>query len=188
MLIPLGILAASGAAAVGPAYELISTTLISSNTPSVTFNVSSFASTYKHLQIRCVIRSSYTTYDRSDLAIRLNGDTGANYAYHTLAGLGTSVGSGAGSSQTFMYPAGISSNTQVSGNFSPAVIDFLDAYSSTKNTTMRSLNGRAGTTPYAGLYSGFWNNTASVSSILLYDLNGANFMPGSRFSLYGIKG
>jgi hypothetical protein len=37
------------------------------------------------------------------------------------------------------------------------------------------------------LISGFWNNTAAVTSASLTPSTGASFVTGSRFSLYGIK-
>ena len=191
MLIPLGILAASGGVAVAePAYELISTTVLGSDTSSVTFSsLGDYSSTYKHLQIRGVARSSRTATNRDDSRIRFNGDTGSNYAYHALEGTGTSVGSYAGSSQTFglfMFP---STNNDSSDRFSPVVVDILDPYSTSKNTTVRSFNGRIGSSPnLVNLISTLWNNTASVTSITLDNDGGPNWVAGTRFSLYGIKG
>jgi hypothetical protein len=52
MLIPFGVFSAAGSS-VSNSYELISTTILpNSSSTSVTFDVSSLASTYKHLQVR----------------------------------------------------------------------------------------------------------------------------------------
>jgi hypothetical protein len=52
------------------------------------------------------------------------------------------------------------------------------------------MRGFGGTTQpgekQAGITSGLWNNTAAVTTILLY-LNSAQFSAGARFSLIGIK-
>ena len=168
---------------------LISTTLITSNTPSITFdNLAQFAGVYKHLQIVFTARVSYTAFNRSDLAMRANGDNGTNYSYNALTSTGSgSPASGGEGSTNFMYFASISSNSDASGSYNAGFIDILDPYSSTKNKTFRGLAGRAGVVPYAiGLYSSLWRNTAPISSLTLFDLNSTNFVPGSRFSLYGV--
>jgi hypothetical protein len=68
------------------------------------------------------------------------------------------------------------------------VIDILDAFETTKNKTIRSFGGQVGSgANLILLHSGFWNNTAAISSITL-GVNGApQFATGCRFSLYGIK-
>jgi hypothetical protein len=177
MLIPLGILAGSGA--LPGDYELISTQIITGTTASVVFDVSSFASTYKHLQIRSTARSAGAGSEF--LRIKLNG---SNITIrHFLIGNGSSVSSGAGADVDFM---GIPNSGSASGLFSPAVFDFLDPYSSTKNKTIRAFLGSPLTG--IGLLSGLVNSTTTTSSLTVETYFGANFATGSRFSLYGIKG
>ena len=72
--------------------------------------------------------------------------------------------------------------------FGSGVIDILDAYSTTKNKTIRSLNGLSGGEVAIRLSSGTWRNTNAVTSITLFDGDGANLVTGSRFSIYGIRG
>jgi hypothetical protein len=188
MLIPLGILASSGAGVPTGDYELISSTILGSNTPSVTFSsLGTYSSTYKHLQVRIVARTVRTEVNDSILT-RFNGDTGSNYAWHRLFGTGSSVSSGAGSTQTSILTGETSGNTNTSSAFFATVIDILDPYSTTKNKTIRWLNGGASSFNHIQLGSGLWNSTASVTSFALEPVNSANFLTGSRFSLYGIKG
>jgi len=183
MLIPFGTLAASGAAPIGD-YELISTTLISSNTPSVTFDVSSFASTYKHLQIRGASKSNHAaTWEVG--RISLNGDFAGNYSSHNLYGTGSTVGSNGevnGSSGYFTTSGATTAN-----DFGAQVIDFLDAYSTTKNKTFRTLSGSRAASEIR-LSSGAWRNTSAITSITLWTFGGTAWVSGSRFSIYGIKG
>jgi hypothetical protein len=81
------------------------------------------------------------------------------------------------------------SNSSTSNAFSTSVIDILDAYSSTKNKTVRILGGFAdGANSRMRLGSGAWLNTASITSISITDGESQSFVAGSRFSLYGIKG
>lgn len=183
-----GILSASGAGAAG-AYEHIASTILSASQTTVTF--SSIASTYKHLQLRAVARSTRAANNRTLVRMRLNGDTGSNYAYHSLTGNGTSVSTDAASSAAFMQMIYFipDNDSGLANNFGAAVFDILDYASSSKNTTVRALGGNNSRfNSDISLDSGLWNNTAAVTSISLYPANGFDFAIGSRFSLYGIKG
>jgi len=186
MLLPLGILASSGG--VSADYELISSQVLASNVNSVTFSsLNTAAAAYKHLQLRVTVRSSNGAVGDS-LGLRFNGDTGSNYAEHVLYGNGSSVASGAGTSQTFMSAATITGNTAAANIFGSGVIDILDFSQTTKNKTLRSLSGNQAQ-PFIQLRSGLWASTAAVTSINLFSANGAtNLLTGSRFSLYGLKG
>lgn len=183
MLIPLGVLAASGAGAIGPTYELISTTLITSATPSVTFDTSSLASNYKHLQIRLVGRPASTNVN---FFMRFNNDSGSNYSFHEVYSYAVAaVQSGSGLNVTSMKAT--YSDSAVSTSYGAGIIDILDAFSTSKNKTIRGFVG-AMQDKFVALRSGLWNNTASINSILLYSEGGVNIAAGSRFSLYGIRG
>ncbi len=116
MLIPLGILASSGGAAAG-SYELIETVNGTGSSGVITFDTTGLGSTYKHLQIRSVGR---TTHSATQSAyVRLNSDTGSNYAFHTLEGNGSSVLSGNASTQTsaYMYLGGVPGTNSTTGVF-----------------------------------------------------------------------
>ena len=186
-LFPLGILSAAGAGGAEGDYELIQTQILASATSAVSFSVSSFASTYKHLQIRAVSRCSVADTGAEVLRLRINSDTGSNYAWHRLFGDGSSVASGASTSQTSIGAGLVIRANEAANSFTGTVIDILDPYSTSKNTTTRSLTGFTSTISQIGLHSGLFNNTAAVSAVELSPSNG-NFVIGSRFSLYGIKG
>jgi hypothetical protein len=181
MLIPLGILASSGAAApIVSDYELISTTLISTSTPSVTFSsLGTYSSTYKHLQIRYAVFNSTAYW----FALRLNGDTtNANYRTHRLVGNGSTIntGSEAGDPDGMPIFCLYGSSTQPGSG----IIDILDAYSTTKNKTLRAFSRNSSD---VALSSGLYINTAALTSIELRT-QGYELQSGSRISLYGIKG
>jgi hypothetical protein len=194
-LFPLGILSAAGAGVADlGSYELISTSLITgTSTTSVVFDVSTLASTYKHLQIRAVVRTSRSPETNSNHAMRINADTGANYAAHVVRGTGSAVQSFAGASQTYISISdGTSSTNSTANSYSAMVIDLLDPFSSTKNKTVRGLFGNAASTYFGSgdirLFSGFRNNTEITTSVTIYDLNAGYFLAGSRYSIYGVKG
>jgi hypothetical protein len=188
MLIPFGVLSAAGGGVVGGTYDLIESVVLGSDTSSVTFSsLATYASTYKHLQIRVVARTD-RDLDVDTALIQFNGDTGSNYGLHILEGNGSSVSS-VFESASAGYAARITGNTATANSFAPGVVDLLDAFSSTKNTTLRSLTGYHNSfRPQMYLTSTLWRNTASLTSVRLFPNIGTNFLTGSRFSLYGIKG
>jgi hypothetical protein len=182
--IPLGILAASGGAA--GAMELIATQVLSSNPSSITF--SSISSDFKHLQIRLITRS---TTNGQDLYLQLNSAASLTYRAHSLRGItGSGVSSDAegGTDRARIGFSGINSDT--ANDFTPFLIDILDANSSSKNKTVRTISGRTSTFSFAtaGLWSLLYPSTQAVNSLTLSMNSPAAFAVGSRFSLFGIRG
>ena len=185
----LGIFSAAGAGGVAfdSSYELIETSIVSGvSTSSVVFsNLGDYSSTYKHLQLRAVVRSA--SAGANNIFMRLNADTGNNYTAHQLFGNGSSVSSArAGETNTF-YTGLTNTGGEVADAFAPTVIDFLDVYA-TKNKTVRTLTGTIGSELNGvTLRSGLYLSTDSLTSITCNCQSG-NFVAGSRFSLYGVKG
>ena len=180
MLLPLGILASSGGAALAD-YELISTTVLSSSQSSVTFSgLGTSAAAYKHLQVRAVVRASGFS-----MFVRYNSDsTSGNYRSHGLQGYGSSV-----SSEDYTYAR----DKGMIGGFMgldatiplASIVDVYDFSNTSKNKTARSLSGRA--TGGVALDSHVWLSTSAVTSLTVLT-TAANFTVGDRFSLYGLKG
>ncbi len=165
---------------------LITSTLLDANTPSLTFDVSSFAGVYKHLQIVIAARTDRALHVDSAM-IQFNADTGTNYRAHYLIGNGTTVISAADAQGDRIYAARISGNNAGTSVFGTGICDILDPYSSTKNTTTRALAGyTSGSGSEVYLFSGLWMNTAAINSIRIFPNIGSNFVAGSRFSLYGV--
>jgi hypothetical protein len=189
---PLGILSAAGAGGVVAGdFELISTTTLGTATPSVTFsNLGDYSSTYKHLQIRMVAQNNAGATGFVDDGIRFNGDTGSNYNSHVLFGNGSSVASfdmNSAYGATAIWGTN-STRDGTTSAYAPNIIDILDAYSTTKNKTIRRLTGTTGGSALIILGSGLWRSTSSTTSLTLFGRVGDSYTIGSRFSLYGIKG
>lgn len=161
-------------------YQLISTQTLTSSSSSVTF--SSIPSTYKHLQIRTVTKS---TANNTQTLVRLNGSSGS-YATHRIYRSNTTVASSNSSSDNYIRP-----NTQASSSttnsFCATIFDVFDYASSTKNTVLKYFGGGAYVNFQLELGSGLLVNTSVLDSITFYD-GGGSFEVGSRFSLYGIEG
>jgi len=184
MLIPLGILAASGAG-VASDYELIESTILTSAAASVTFSsLGTYSSTYRHLQVRWVAKA--TTAFTPQVNLRFNGSA-TGYADHRLLGTGTSVtSSGSFSNAEIRLPSALS-DTAVVNAFTGGVLEILDSFSTTKNKTIRTLYGQRDGRESINLISGLWANTSSTTSLSFTAVSN-NFAIGTRFSLYGIKG
>jgi hypothetical protein len=178
MLIPIGFF---GAGAAAGAYELISTAYGTGSSGVLQF--SSIPQTYKHLQIRMVAKSSSTDVHGT---LIFNGGGGTAYAYHNLAGNGSAVSSGAGTTQTSIRLTQAISNSTTANAYTATVVDILDYSSTSKNTTVRALNGKVDATNWIVLNSGLWADTSAITSLNI-NISG-NYTTASRFSLYGIKG
>jgi hypothetical protein len=175
------------------AYDSIATTTLSTSTATITF--SSIPSTYKHLQIRAMMRTPGTTgiYDYT----RFNSDSGSNYSNHSLEGGGSTAISVGAANDSFLRALAPTNygvyGTGTTGYPAIAVLDILDYADTNKFKTTRSLagsdsnNGNGG----IGLMSGCWRSTSAITSItiLAYSAGSAStFNQYSSFALYGIKG
>jgi hypothetical protein len=168
------------------AYDALATvTVPSGGAASITF--AGIPTGYKHLQIRGIARAASGGVNA--IAIRLNGDTGANYAWHLLYGVGSgsALSTSAASTATALMSYQANPTNDGTGVFGPSVTDILDYSSTTKNKTIRNLSGRDGNgTGEIGMWSALWNNQNAVNSVALVS-SGANFAEFSQFALYGVK-
>ena len=191
----LGIFSAAGAGVVAAGdYQLIRTEILTGTQASVTFsNLGDFASTYRHLQLRILMRSDTSGASANQSVLTLNGNTStSSYAMHQIFGNGSSVGaegisSGSlgGIAPTLRHPT----STGTSNVFAGGVIDILDAYSTTKNKVIRVLQGVQQSESSVRLSSGVFLSTASITSIGFAVQSGnGSYVAGCRFSLYGIRG
>jgi hypothetical protein len=177
----LGIWASSASpAAAATSYESIATL-----TANGTFT--SIPQTYKHLQIRYLARDSSSNTTKG-FFLRFNGDTGANYAAHSLGGNGSSASAAGVTGFTYMPLGTIPANNATSNVFAGGIVDILDYTNTNKNTTVRALTGfDANGSGTVELDSGLWINTSAITSITCGTDTG-NLVTGGIIALYGIKG
>ena len=176
----LGILASSFPAASG-AFESIASATGTGSSGTITF--SSIAGTYQSLHIRGQYRPT-TSYH--GLYIRINSDTGSNYASHTLNGTGTSAVASGSASQTYIYT---NYENATDAYYADLIIDIHDYASTTRNKTVRFFTGvdKNGTGSSITLGSGLWMSTSAITSVSLIADTGS-FNTATTFALYGIKG
>lgn len=167
-------------------YESIYTVTVPNGGQS-TVSFTSIPTTFKHLQIRGLVRDgAATTY--SFYRIRFNSDTGSNYRDHLIFGNG-SIKGGDTYSLTYHNLDGIAGGAATAGIFGSTIVDILDYTSTTKNKTLRALvgtdrNGAGEIYFNSGLY---YATPSAISTITLTPGTG-NFAEYSSFALYGIRG
>jgi hypothetical protein len=179
----------AGNDAFDPSSEnILAEEVLTSSQASVTFSsLDTLAAGYQHLQIRMTARSTRNATS-SDFDFRFNGDSGTNYTWHYMRGSGSAMESaGTGGLDSVRGYQTLTGATNTSGSFAATVIDILDPFETTKNTTIRFFTGFTGSLNRVLLESGVWLNTDAVTSITLDEYYGSNFAAGSRFTLIGLK-
>ena len=168
-------------------FESIATVTVGSGAAS-SIDFTSISQDFQHLQIRVLSRDNRAATINS-VFYRLNSDTGSNYAYHVLAGDGSSASAGATTSASFTYGMVETSASTSANIFTVAVIDILDYSNTNKYTTIRTLQGYdSNGSGNIRFNSGLWMNTAGVTDIKIFPDGAASFVQYSHFALYGIKG
>ena len=158
-------------------YESIATANGTGSSGIITF--SSIPSTFKHIQVRYIARST----SGADGFITLNGSTGASRR-HWLTGDGTSA---TASSDALGYVVPTTGSSDAANIMGVGVIDILDYADTNKNKVTRTLGGldRNGS-GYVIMFSGLWITTSAISSLSITAASG-NWNTATSFALYGIK-
>lgn len=166
-------------------YESIATI-----TTAGTFTFSSIPSTYKHLEIRAIGKSSNSTYQSIYWTMRLNGDsTSGNYNCHSLYGNGggsvTAMGNGTYTDQMIIGEIAASGSGMASQTVSPFIVNISDYANTGKRKIIRSFVGFDGSgVGTMRISSGLWNSNSAISSITIYGSDTGVL----HAALYGIKG
>jgi len=170
--------------------------------PAATFTASSIPGTFKNLLLVVNCRLSEATVQADDIAMTLNGDTGAHYSYLTLfatniTGTTTTGALGAVSDNTANaqanWPAfrANASSAGATANAGGGLLFIPNYAGATLNKMFWSISGagNGSTAMVDGRWRlGWWNPTsqAAVTSLTLTAPGGGNFNAGSFFQLYGL--
>lgn len=168
--------------------EILITETLTTNQSSITFSsLDTIASEFQNLQIRMTARSNRSS-DNSEFDLRFNSDSGTNYTWHYMRSTGSATESGGGGSlDSVRVYQSLTGATNTANSFGVTVIDILDPFETTKNTTIRAITGFQGSLNRVLMETGSWLNTDAVTSISLTEYYGSNFISGSTFSLIGVK-
>lgn len=173
-------------AVAGGDFEAISSVTVGSGGAS-SIEFTSIPSTFAHLQVRLIGRSTYASQMRQ-FSIRLNGVSTSSYSSHQLYGDGSGAYGNGASSQTSVYAGNCFGASISSSIFSAAIIDILDYSSTSKNTTIRAFAGSDSNSVQGNVFvsSGLYINTAAIAGFQIYPDLG-NFAQYSTAALYGVK-
>lgn len=167
-------------------YAIATATVTSGGNGAITF--SSIPQTFKHLQIRAVLRDTSSIQGFITQKLQFNGDSGNNYSFHEINSSSNTVGTGATTSTNYIIGYNISGGGNASNVFGTSITDILDYTNTNKYKTARSLLvGETNSITYSvhEFCSGLWFNTSAITSITLNPYN--NFSQYSTISLYGVK-
>ena len=169
-------------------FELLESVVVPSTQAEIEFtNVNTkYAADYHHLQLRTQIKTNQSSGSAlyANVIIRLNSDGGTNYSVHNMQGNGsTRTSGGAGS---LAYGLDIPGAGNSSSHYAPAIIDIINPFDTTNNTTLRATAARFESNA-VGVYSGAWYNTAAVTTITFDIVQAASFLAGSTINLYGFR-
>lgn len=160
-------------------YEPIATTTLGSAASSITF--SSIPATYTDLRIVLVTNGVTSGVNAF---CRFNSDSGTNYSFTSLYGIGSSAGTNTGISSSGMQLDFYYSLDTTIPNM--ITLDIFSYAGSTNKTTLitfaNDLNGLGSVERGVGL----WRSTAAINTVLLY-MNAQSFKIGTTATLYGIK-
>lgn len=180
----IGTIASSFRSGVGvvDAYESIQTTTVTGTAQEMGFT--SIPQTYRHLQIRGIIRSTYSGSTEAAYYLRINGSLIASS--HWLFGNGSGPGA---INPTNGYVGTAPAGSSPANVYAPFIIDILDYADTNKNKIMRILTGfdQNGSGPVS-ITSAIVNSTTAISTLALGEPD-PNFKvaTGSTIALYGIR-
>jgi hypothetical protein len=178
-------------------FALISSTTISSNQSSISFNTIN----PKYTDLYLIVHGR-TTFNggKDEMMIEFNDDNSSSYTtgYAYRSGTAGANGYSTGASNIFTrYPSlvaaripGLAGNTSTSGIMGVIEIDLINSSNSSYKNGIAKLGftdlGNGDGNDTEGMASFSWRKNSAISKIRLYPNNGANFTTGSTFSLYGV--
>jgi len=168
---------------------------VTGNNSATSLTFSSIPTTYKALQIRGIAREvTGSGYGPGIAQLQFNGDTGLNYADHTLTGAGGTVAATANPGWNhihlprFIQGDAIAYTTAVGA----IIIDIIDYASTSKYKTVRTIGGQNANNDSNGyneidLNSGLWRSTSAITSVTITDDRALAFSSLTTFTLYGVS-
>jgi hypothetical protein len=157
-------------------YEPIQTQ--TANGTATSFNFASIPQTYTDL---ILVTSASITSSSVSLACRFNGDSGSNYSFTRMYGIGS--GNGVGSAAPNL-PDNYIGDIPSTG-LGICVFHIMNYSNTTLHKTGISRFSSFVTTTQA--WVNLWRNTNAITSINVYATGGQAWTSGSTLTLYGIK-
>ena len=168
-------------------FELISKTTVATAAHSVT--ISSISQTYTDLAVAISARSDYSGGPH-EMQFAINSVTSGYTNRMVYTNNGTSALSASASNAFYTWGGAVVGGASTSNTFSNCLV-YLPNYSSTTIQKTISSDSTAETNAAASIIwinSGVNTTTAAITSLTFYAWQSfINFVPGTTFTLYGIK-
>lgn len=177
--------------------HMIARSKLSSSASSITIN--SIPQWNKDLHVVILGRTDRASNTKSTLAIRFNGDSSTNYSYGQWNVQDGQAGGTPVASLNFYNPTNVISATSIqsiavsgataaANTFGYGQLTIPDYASSSKHKMLHLMSmcnqGNWVSHGYEG--SGLWRSTSPITSITIFDVNGANLVAGSMITVYGM--
>jgi hypothetical protein len=167
--------------------ELIATITVGSG-GAASIDFISIPQTYTDLTL--VISARYTAgFEREQLNVRFNGDTGSNYTSRVLEGTDTTASSRtvASSPSFWGYAPGNAATASTFGNSQYVIPNYTG--STQKAVSIDVVTETNGALNRAALIAGVWTGTSAITSITVFNASALTFAQYSTAYLYGtLKG
>lgn len=191
LLANAGFFAASGGGA-GEDFEALITTTVSSNTSSVTLTSAGSAKAWTEFQDLIIITSARETTGgtgNGGIECRFNAASSTYRIQYQYAqgSVGSHTGYAIRETNSGARLDYCSRDGTAADEYGVSVATLADINSSRWKTVVNMGGIDANGVGVMGSHASMWENTAVVTSIRLGPSSGGNFMPGSRFDLYGIR-
>lgn len=191
LLANVGFFAASGGGADAD-FEALITTTVSSNTSSVTLTSAGSAKAWTEFQDLLIISSARETTGGTGaggIECRLNAsNTPYKIQYQFSQGSpGSHTKYGIRENNTGARLDWVSRDGTHADEYGVSVATLADINSGRWKTVVTLGGVEVNGVGAVGTITTMWENTDAVTSIRMGPSSGANFMPGSRFDLYGIR-
>jgi hypothetical protein len=156
-------------------YEKIATTTLTGSQANITFSSISSSYTDLRLVVSCLLTATQDVY------LRINGDTGSNYANTVLKGYSAAVSTSRQTSQTWIFLD--ESQTSIPTFYE---IDFFSYSGSTLKPGLISCYAdRADAQSRVEKKSFLWSSTSAITSVTIVP-NVTTLAAGTTATLYGI--
>lgn len=155
---------------------------------ATSINFTSIPQTYKHLQIRGIVKSTTSGSSFSSVGFNVNSDTSSSYTRHIIYGNGSSaIAYGAGAGTTWYIGGNDFPTAGYTNIFGAHIVDIFNYANTNMNKTVKALTGCDVNGAGEILFSttAFLKTTA-ISSIQLTPASG-NFAQYTQYALYGIN-
>ena len=166
-------------------YEAIATVTVGSG-GAANIEFTSIPNTFTDLVLKISVRSAATGATAVRCQLRFNGAANdANLTFRRLYGDGSGTGSDSGSTG---HVAWMPDGSATANGFSNIEV-YIPNYASSNNKSF-SADGvmeNNATTAYMGLFADLWSSSSAITSIKVFEDNGANLVQYSTATLYGIK-